>query len=459
MKTRRRKTTKVKRRKVPTAARRRRSSAADLQKQLDLRTRELAEAREQQTATSEVLRVIGTSPSDEQPVYQTIVRSAVSLCGSLFALVFRFDGELLHFAAGHSAGPGYVELLKTKYPMRPDYSQVSGRVVLTKSVVRLKDALADPDYDRRFLLSRGWRRILGMPMLRAGHLLGVIVVCWAEPGPIPEAQEELLKTFAEQAVIAIENVRLFDEVQAKSRQLAEASQHKSQFLANMSHELRTPLNAIIGVSEMLREDAEALKQDVEPLDRVLGAGRHLLALINDILDLSKIEAGRMELQLEPFALAPLIANVVKTIEPLAAKNANQVAVQCDAEIGTLHADQMRLRQALLNLMSNANKFTDHGTITIDARQGQEGSRGSVTVSVADTGIGMTAEQMGKLFQEFSQASSATASKYGGTGLGLAISRRFCQMMGGDITVESELGRGSTFTIRLPRIVEAAKAVE
>jgi signal transduction histidine kinase len=392
-------------------------------------------------------------------VYQTIVRSAVSLCGSLFALVFRFDGELLHFAAGHSAGPGYVELLKTKYPMRPDYSQVSGRVVLTKSVVRLKDALADPDYDRRFLLSRGWRRILGMPMLRAGHLLGVIVVCWAEPGPIPEAQEELLKTFAEQAVIAIENVRLFDEVQAKSRQLAEASQHKSQFLANMSHELRTPLNAIIGVSEMLREDAEALKQDLEPLDRVLGAGRHLLALINDILDLSKIEAGRMELQLEPFALAPLIANVVKTIEPLAAKNANQVAVQCDAEIGTLHADQMRLRQALLNLMSNANKFTDHGTITIDARQGQEGSRGSVTVSVADTGIGMTAEQMGKLFQEFSQASSATASKYGGAGLGLAISRRFCQMMGGDITVESELGRGSTFTIRLPRIVEAAKAVE
>jgi signal transduction histidine kinase len=151
--------------------------------------------------------------------------------------------------------------------------------------------------------------------------------------------------------------------------------------------------------------------------------------------------------------------VVKTIEPLAAKNANQVAVQCDAEIGTLHADQMRLRQALLNLMSNANKFTDHGTITIDARQGQEGSRGSVTVSVADSGIGMTAEQMGKLFQEFSQASSATASKYGGAGLGLAISRRFCQMMGGDITVESELGRGSTFTIRLPRIVEAAKAVE
>jgi signal transduction histidine kinase len=222
----------------------------------------------------------------------------------------------------------------------------------------------------------------------------------------------------------------------------------------MSHELRTPLNAIIGVSEMLREDAEALKQDLEPLDRVLGAGRHLLALINDILDLSKIEAGRMELQLETFPLAPLISDVVKTIEPLAAKNANRVAVHCDTAIGTLHADQMRLRQALLNLLSNANKFTEHGTIAIDARQGQED--GSISISVADTGIGMTPEQMSKLFQEFSQADASTTRKYGGTGLGLAISKRFCQMMGGDITVESELGSGSKFTIRLPRIVDGPK---
>jgi signal transduction histidine kinase len=219
----------------------------------------------------------------------------------------------------------------------------------------------------------------------------------------------------------------------------------------MSHELRTPLNAIIGVTEMLREDAEALKQDIEPLDRVLGAGRHLLALINDILDLSKIEAGRMELHLDSFALAPLIDDVVRTIQPLAAKNGNQVAVHCDSVLGMMHADQMRLRQALLNLMSNANKFTDKGTLTIDAHQTQENSRDWIALSVTDTGIGMTPEQMGKLFQEFSQASSTTASKYGGTGLGLVISRRFCQMMGGDITVVSEPGRGSTFTIRLPRM--------
>jgi signal transduction histidine kinase len=241
----------------------------------------------------------------------------------------------------------------------------------------------------------------------------------------------------------------------KGSQLAEASQHKSQFLANMSHELRTPLNAIIGVSEMLREDAEALKQDTEPLDRVLGAARHLLALINDILDLSKIEAGRMELALSSFALAPLIADVVKTVEPLTAKASNKLAVHCDSAIENMHADQMRLRQALLNLMSNANKFTERGTISIDARQGQENGRDRITIAVD----GMTPEQMSKLFQEFSQASSTTASRYGGTGLGLAISKRLCQMMGGDITVESELGRGSTFTIRLPKIVEPPKLID
>jgi adenylate cyclase len=226
----------------------------------------------------------------------------------------------------------------------------------------------------------------------------------------------------------------------------------------MSHELRTPLNAIIGVSEMLREDAEALKQDTEPLDRVLGAGRHLLALINDILDLSKIEAGRMELQLEPFALAPLIANVVKTIEPMTAKNGNRVIIDCPANLGTIHADQTRFRQSLLNLASNANKFTEKGTVTIATHQAHENGCDWITLAVTDTGIGMTSEQMGKLFQEFSQASSTTASKYGGTGLGLVISRRFCQMMGGDITVESEPGRGSTFAIRLPRIVDAPKEV-
>jgi putative tryptophan/tyrosine transport system substrate-binding protein len=196
------------------------SLTAELETQLEVQTRELAETRkalaealEQQTATSEILRVISTSPTDVQSVFETIVRNAVSLCGSLFANVFRFDGELLHFVAGHNVGPSYVELLRGKYPMRPDPSQVSGRVLLTKSVVRLDDVLADPAYDQRFPQAMGWRRMLGMPMLRQGDPLGVIVVGWAEPGPVSKAQEGLLKHFADQAVIAIENVRLFDAEQ------------------------------------------------------------------------------------------------------------------------------------------------------------------------------------------------------------------------------------------------------
>jgi GAF domain-containing protein/CheY-like chemotaxis protein len=304
------------------------------------------------------------------------------------------------------------------------------------------------------------KNLLAIPMIARGRPVGVLSADnRIRREPIPPHMVDLLQTFASQAAVAVENARLFQEIQEKGRELEVASRHKSQFLANMSHELRTPLNAIIGVTEMLLEDAQAAAQpdQIEAHERILRAGRHLLALINDILDLSKIEAGKLELSLESVALGPMVEDVVTTIRPIAAKNGNDVDVECPADVGAIRADPTRLRQALLNLASNASKFTERGRIRIDVgRQPDAGGRDWVTMAVSDTGIGMTAQQMARLFEEFTQADASTTRKYGGTGLGLAISRRLCRLMGGDITVTSESGRGSTFTIRLPadaRVVE------
>jgi signal transduction histidine kinase/DNA-binding response OmpR family regulator len=262
-------------------------------------------------------------------------------------------------------------------------------------------------------------------------------------------------------VLALEDVterRRVEEEVASAREAAEsANRTKSLFVANMSHELRTPLNAILGYSELLHEEASELKLDsfASDLDKIASAGKHLLALINDILDLSKIEAGKMELFLEDFDLGEMIREVVATMEPLVGENENSLTVECSAELGTMHADQMKVRQGLFNLLSNALKFTTRGTITVNAGRERMDGREWIVFRVADTGIGMSAEQLVKLFQDFTQADASTTRKFGGTGLGLALTRRFCQMMGGDVTVRSELGEGSVFTIKLPAVVRAA----
>ena len=319
--------------------------------------------------------------------------------------------------------------------------------------------LAPPYSDIPVLRSRN---LIVLPMIARGRTVGVLAADnKLSERPIDPQAVTLMQTFAAQAAVAIENAALFREIQDKSEQLEIASRHKSQFLANMSHELRTPLNAIIGMSEMLLEDARDAGDEaqIEPLERVLRAGKHLLALINDILDLSKIEAGRMELELSVFPLEPLVRDVARTIEGVAAKNGNRLSVECSGDLGSIRADQTRVRQVLLNLASNAAKFTKEGTVTIRAQRSSIENKDHARIDVIDTGIGMTPEQVGKLFQEFVQADASTTRRFGGTGLGLAISQRFCRMMGGDITVESELGCGSTFTVVLPSEAIVSTAAE
>jgi signal transduction histidine kinase len=596
--------------------------------ELQTSNRELTIALDQQTATSDILRVISTSPVDVQPVFEAVARNSVRLCGGVLGAVFRFDGELMHIGALYGYSADGAEATRRAFPTRPEPRMLAARAVLSRAIVHVPDVLADPDFDYRALAATAdWRSLLVVPMLRGGEVLGTVGVARAEIGPFRDQEIALLQTFADQAVIAIENVRLFNELTVrtqeltrsvgqltalgevgravsstldletvlttivsravdlsgldggvvseydesseefvqravaqiggalaqslrgvryqkgegaigrtaisrepvqvpditvpgsyqsrvrerliesgvravlavpmihqerligclgvtrnrpggfpaetidllrafatqsalaiqnarlfqeiadKSRQLEVASQHKSEFLANMSHELRTPLNAVIGFSEVLSEGMFGQLNDKqeEYARDIYSSGQHLLSLINDILDLSKIEAGRMELELTDFNLPATLDNALTLVRERAGRRGIALGLTVDERLEQIRADERKVRQVVLNLLSNAIKFTPEGGRIEVAAIPRDGS---VEVSVSDTGIGIAPEDQEKVFEEFRQVGTA-AKKVEGTGLGLALSRKFVELHGGRIWVESQVGVGSTFTFTIP----------
>ena len=409
---------------------------------------ETKEALDQQTAIAEILRVISSSPTDVQPVLDAIAERAARLCDASAASMYLTEGDMLRHLASKGPSPDPVTHVDT-LPINRD--SISGRALLQRESIQVRDMLAEAaEYPRSYELAQrfGHRTVVVVPLYREGQPVGTILLRRQDVRPFSERELMLLQTFGDQAAIALENVRLFREIQDKSRQLEIANKHKSEFLANMSHELRTPLNAIIGFSEVLLERlfGELNDKQDDYLKDIHSSGRHLLNLINDILDLSKVEAGRMELELSIFDLPAAIANAMTLVRERAQRHSIALGVDVAPQLGEVVADERKLKQILLNLLSNAVKFTpDGGRIDVSARRDTD----NVVIAVHDTGIGIAAEDQEAVFEEFRQVGRNYTNKQEGTGLGLALTRRFVELHGGRISVDSEPGKGSTFTFTLP----------
>ena len=430
--------------------------------ELQARTAELTRSVEQLTALGDVGRAV-SSTLDVETVLTTIVSRAVHLCGASAGAIYEYDeaAETFELRATENLPEEFLEIARPMLLRKGEGA--TGQLAVTRRPVQIPDIASPGAYHGRLsgvLLRLGHRALLAVPLLREERLVGGLVVNRVTPGEFPPEVVELLQTFATQSALAIQNARLYRELGDKGREIEIANRHKSEFLANMSHELRTPLNAIIGYSEMLQEEAEDAGASATygpDLQKIHAAGKHLLELINAVLDLSKIEAGKMELYLETFSVPQMVRDIAAVVQPLAEKNGNRIEVRCDEAAGAMRADLTKVRQTLFNLLSNACKFTDHGTVTLDVDREAVDGADWLRFAVSDTGIGMTPEEVSRLFQDFTQADAATGRRYGGTGLGLALSRRLCRLMGGDIGVESAPGHGSTFTVRLPAAVAEVAA--
>jgi signal transduction histidine kinase len=414
-------------------------------KELQERNQDLAEALSHQTATSEILRVIAGSPTNLRPVLDALAASAARLCRAADTFLLLVEGDQLRVAAVHGS---VGEDARLAIPIHRGW--VTGRAVADAQTVHVEDlANAETEFPlgREIAVQFGHRTVLATPLLREGVPIGALLLRRREVRKFSDKEIALVKTFADQAVIAIENVRLFNELEVANRELQAASQHKSEFLANMSHELRTPLNAVIGFSDVLLQQMFGelnAKQD-EYLKDISASGQHLLSLINDILDLSKIEAGHMELIRAPFHLPTALDNAVILVRERAARHGIALELDLDPRLAEVVGDERKVKQVVLNLLSNAVKFTpESGRIRLRAGQRD----GAVEIAVTDTGVGIAPEDQGAIFEEFRQVGSDERRREG-TGLGLALAKKFVELHGGRIWVESQLGRGSTFTFTLP----------
>jgi signal transduction histidine kinase len=422
---------------------------ASLRAEIGALLREQERAAEREAAVRDVIQTIARTTFDLDAVLQTVIDRAVELCRADNGNIARRDGDVYRVVAFTRFAPDFERLVRERIYV-PERGSVIGRALLERRIVQIPDVLADPEYTLTEIRQAGrYRTLLGVPMLRDGMPIGTMVLGRTEVRPFDDAEIRLIETFADHAVIAIENVRLFQIVETARDAAMDAAETKSRFLANMSHELRTPLNAIIGFTRIVRRNAGALPaKQVDNLSKILISAERLLGLIDEILELSRLEAGEARVELERTDLVGLLNEVADSLDSLVDGTKVRLSVTAQGDLPTVLTDRGKLRQIVLNLLSNAIKYTDEGTIDLRARVANERLR----IQVQDTGVGIPPDELTKIFDEFHRPDSAHARQRRGTGLGLSISQRLAHLLGGDVTAESVLGVGSTFTIDLPVVV-------